>query len=253
MRLFLPIIVLAILAAPALALTAPACAPGPPDPREPFYASLRPASTARCVYALADFQRRIDRMATVRSGTLSVETVEALFGLPPMTTSYDDPTRAAYEIRLEGAGGWEAYIWVTEFFYGRAPQFAGTIRPRRLHPERRGVIEVTVLLSRPNPRLPENAASCRSAGDFVRVLRRAGWTDPPFVGMATDGVQPAQGFVRAGGLGLSLGGVPHQGPYYSQEELDGACLGQFSLGRGERKVAVGGAQSGKTAKPRSPH
>jgi hypothetical protein len=114
----------------------PRCREGPSQPAA--FATLRPNRTAECPYSFNELVARITRLSVNTSLPDTVETVERVFGLPEMTTSFDDPRMASYMMNLSGRDGWKLVLWVREAFYplDKGPAaFAPGLRPKRLGQE----------------------------------------------------------------------------------------------------------------------
>lgn len=135
----LPLFLLAMMAtgiaAPAQAITpAEPCQPGPPEPSSS--SNLRPHSTAICDYDLQEMYGRLESVISAPNAQLSAESVTSVFGLPPMTTGYDDARQASYTTVITGKDGWKMRLWVRESAYPLVdtlpPAFVPGVRPTRL-------------------------------------------------------------------------------------------------------------------------
>jgi hypothetical protein len=193
---------LALLATPLLALAAPVCIAGPPEPPPSWAESLRPLPTARCVYPADDLYLRIGRLFALTDGQLGREAIERLFALPPMTTQFDDPRSVNYAIRIEGQDGWKLQIVFSETFYpvtGPA-EFTPARRPARIHARRRGAMRLSLSIEAP-------VARCLTGSAVQTRLETLGWREQPPEHVLDSG--PVHGGFRRGKrLSLSLGIVP---------------------------------------------
>lgn len=197
-----------------LALSAPACIAGPPEPNPSGAEALRPLPTARCAYGIDSAYARIDRLFALTDGQLGRETVERIFALPPMTTRFDDPRNAMYAIRIEGEGGWKLHIAFSESFYpvSGPAEFTRAPRPARIHPRRRGAMQLSLFIEAP-------ATGCLAGPAVQTRLEAQGWREQPPAHVLDSG--PVHGGFRRGRrLDLSLGFIPGS-----------ACLRSVTMGQ----------------------
>jgi hypothetical protein len=138
---------------------------------------LRPIQTAQCPYGFDEFVSRLTALTTDKQSTDSVETVRVAFGLPDMTTAFDDPRIAAYTLDVSGKNGWKVRIGVDEGFYplNKGPvRFVPGIHPQRLYKATDAILMISLRIS-PFQREPWLAIECPSVNDLESALERAGW------------------------------------------------------------------------------
>jgi len=178
------------------------CVEGPAEPS--VSPRLRPTQRAICNYEPAEFHRRLFRLLGAREGTLGIEAVERLFGLPRVNTAFDNVRSANYSIILEGAAParWSALVSLDESFgpdiESRPARFRGTLQPMRINPRERGEISIHVVLLGPTrPGEP----FCLSTAALDGAARRLGWRGgAPTVAMDSGSVTLR---LERGDLGLS--------------------------------------------------
>jgi hypothetical protein len=166
------------IAFPAVAYSAGAvCAKGPPEHVDAMARSLRPIQTAQCPYGFDDFVTRLMALITDKQSTDSVETTKAAFGLPDMTTAYDDPRIAAYTLDVSGKDGWKVRIGVDEGFYplNKGPaRFVPGIHPRCLYKVTDATLRIDLRIFA-FQREPWISNECPSVNDLESALEKAGW------------------------------------------------------------------------------
>jgi hypothetical protein len=237
MRLFGALLVAAfgaVAASSAKAAPAPAsteCRAGRPEPQDPISrGQLRPTPTALCPYDLRHLYGRIARLIASKRGSLRVEYIESLFGIPPMTTSYDDARMADYTTHLMGAGGWTLSLWVREGFYPldrRRAMFRPGLRPRRLAPINRATVLVDLSLLQPNHPTPA-ATRCMTAANALARAGIAGWHEERLIVPPTDGGPQMPVRARGDNEILSIT-MPVKDGYATEAELEGSCLTDLLL------------------------
>src|SRR5205085_8768907 len=125
--------------------------------------------------------RRLGRLFTLPPGSLRVEAIEQLFGMPPMRTAYDNDRIATYMTILRGSGGWELRIGVREGYFPldrrNQPRFVPGPRPRRLASVDDAAVTVEFLLTAPRDLRP-GASGCLSVAAALARAARAGWRHP---------------------------------------------------------------------------
>ncbi len=172
---------------------AAACQIGAP---RPALMELRPTPTAICNYDIGEVQARMMRLFGGGASTLSVESVERLFGIPPMTTSYDDPRTSDYTTIISGAGGWTLMVSVRESFVpiNNGPaKFIPGLRPRRLDLFENSLALVDLALKTPP------AESRCPPEPFVSGAAAAGWADVTWRVVVTDGGRANPTFIAPDG------------------------------------------------------
>jgi hypothetical protein len=163
---------------PAIARSAGAvCVKGLPEQVDPMAPSLRPVQTAQCAYGFDEFVARLTALITDKQSMDSVETVKMVFGLPDMTTAYDDPRIAAYSLDISGKDGWKVRVGVYEGFYplNKGPaRFVPGIHPKRLYK----VTDATLRIGLSISAFQEASwigVQCPSVNDMESALEKAGW------------------------------------------------------------------------------
>jgi hypothetical protein len=111
-RLRILLLVLLLVAPAAFAKNT--CTKGSPEPVSRYAPTLRPTQTAQCSYGYDELFARITKLLVDRSKVQSVEAVEKAFGMPSMTTAFDDPHDAMYSMLLYGKDGWSLSVYVRE-------------------------------------------------------------------------------------------------------------------------------------------
>ena len=154
------------------------CTEGPPEPQSPDTPNIRPFRKVECPYGFDELVARVTRLSINKSLPDSVETVEATFGLPKMTTAYDDPRIADYTTILSGKGGWRLLLGVTEAFYPLhkgPPGFEPGLHPKRLHKVEDADLRVSIEFLGSVPKL--GTIQCVPVSPIVDALLAAGWQD----------------------------------------------------------------------------
>lgn len=161
------------------------CVAGPAEPS--ISEQLRPTPTLSCRYDAAELHRRILRLLRLRRGQLSIETVERLFGLPQLTTAYDDPRSASFHAIVRaapGSGDWLVVLSFSETFGpdidSRPLRFRGTLRPVRINRRERGDMRLDLEALAPRP-LDPASPRCLPPDRLRREARLAGWDEPPIL------------------------------------------------------------------------
>ena len=185
-----------------LSLSAPACIAGPPEPNPPWAESLRPMPTARCPYGIDALYTRIGQLLALTDGQLGRETVERIFAIPPMTTQFDDSRNASYAVQLGGEDGWKLRIDFSEAFYPSSgpAEFTPALRPARIHPRRRGEMQLSLLLLEPPP------ATCLTTDAAHARLEATGWRLQPPQMVMDSGPVPG-GYRRGRRMSVLIDGV----------------------------------------------
>jgi hypothetical protein len=158
------------------------CAPGPPIAVPG--GRLRPTPTATCSYTLKDLRSRIMQLMDGDASSLSAESLEKLFSIPPLTTEYDDPRDASYAVQISGADGWSLSLWITESFFptNKGPdKFVPGLRPKRLDSFQNSTARVELFL-----KVPRNGSPCPNE-PFLSAANRAGWKNVTTRAYVTDG------------------------------------------------------------------
>jgi hypothetical protein len=163
---------------PSIARSAGAvCLKGLPEQVDPMAPSLRPVQTAQCPYDFDEFVARLTALITDKQSMDSVETVRMAFGLPDMTTAYDDPRIAAYSLDMLGKDGWKVRVGVYEGFYplNKGPaRFVPGTHPKRLYK----VTDATLRIGLSISAFQEASwigVQCPSVNDMESALEKAGW------------------------------------------------------------------------------
>lgn len=178
LRLLLPFLLGAFAAASGEANAAApprrACTEGTSEP-DPF-GRLRPSQTAACNYDVRDFNRRVVSLLDLDVPTLTVDTIERIFGLPKMHTAFDSAWSADYRMTFSGPTPWQVMLSFDEGFLPQAgsPRFRGTIRPVLIRTRHRGRISLGIHWFEPSDARPGSSA-CLSTDSFAREARRRGW------------------------------------------------------------------------------
>lgn len=165
------------------------CTEGSPIAPDPRLDALRPTRTAQCPYDFPEVVRRITRLSSDRHANDTVENIERAFGIPKMTTSYDDARIADYSTILSGKDGWRLIVWVREAFYplNKGPaRFRPGLRPTRLY----GPTEATLIvdLNVVTPNAPQDGSTCLPVATIKSAMLNSGWRDATFEGPGpTDG------------------------------------------------------------------
>ncbi len=94
-------------AAPARSTDAPVCVMAMPEPSDS--SQLRPMPRAQCDYDVTELRRRMLGLLDLRAASISIEAVERLFGLPPLTTLFDSEQSA--NRAMKQAAGFAAQPW----------------------------------------------------------------------------------------------------------------------------------------------
>lgn len=187
----LPLIALALfMVTPAFALGAGnVCIKGTPKPVDPLAPSLRPEPTARCPYGLDELAKRLTALLVDKQSPDSVETVEKALAIPEMTTAFDDPRDAEYDMDVTGKGGWKLRIFVVEAFYptNKGPaRFVPGLRPKRLYKVTDASLRVQLTLDD----LPKTVQCTPDATMLRNILAKAGWKEIWIRPLVTDGGRP---------------------------------------------------------------
>jgi hypothetical protein len=156
---------------------------------------FRPSPTAACGYDLKDVRDRIVRLMYGDSSNLSVESVESLFSIPPMTSSYDSSRVALYKMMISGPDGWSLDIDVNESFFPTnegVAKFVPGLRPKRLDLFQNSAASVDFML------FTGNGSSCPEE-PFVSAAKAAGWRDVTARVRVTDGGQAYPTFLSPDG------------------------------------------------------
>ena len=114
------------------------CTDLPTQPAAP--AKSQPDRTVECPYDFDELLVRITRLSINTSLPDSVETIERAFGLPQMTTAFDDPSSASYRMTVTGKAvpgkdGWRLILEAQESYKGpdgATKAFVPGPRPKRL-------------------------------------------------------------------------------------------------------------------------
>jgi hypothetical protein len=182
-----------------------ACAEGAAEPSG--YTVLRPTKTAHCPYDLTELRGRILKLIAVKEGALRLATIERLFGLPKLETSFDDPRAAWYNVSLTGGrgpGSWKARLDFRESFYPlvdlRPPRFRAGRRPVPLKKGERGDIYFSISMS-PLDDVSESAG-CWPAEQLLGAAAKLGWKDETDLGMPPSHGGPRSLVLRRGMLTL---------------------------------------------------
>lgn len=126
-----------------------ACIDGVPEPITPFLTDRPPVRVAHCAYSRAELVERFARLLESKAPRLTLESVERMFGLPLLVTSYPDPLgrSAWYNLRLRGGQGGDEWIAFVNFREGhyphydfRPPRMKGSERPTPIDPDDHGDI-----------------------------------------------------------------------------------------------------------------
>lgn len=170
------------------------CVEGAPNPVDPQLTrmsegKLRPVRTAQCAYGLAELSHRLAALSTDRDAVDSVETVEKAFGIPAMTTSFDDPRIAYYLMVLSGKDGWRLVVSVREAFYpldAGPDHFVPGLRPQRLGKVEDADLDISLDVTGGSRNV--GSVQCVHTSMLSGALTKAGWVNnslsfPP----ATDG------------------------------------------------------------------
>lgn len=156
-----------------------------PDPR------LRPMMILSCDYDEKQLSRRLLSMFVLPENDLSVEAVERTFSFPELTTAYDHPRDATYQVRVKGRdGSWDAIFSFSEGFYPldawRRPRFQVGERPKLLNPRVRGEQRFS-MTSLSRSRSDESQFCALRMEDIVRFASRNRWHAETVLQQPTDG------------------------------------------------------------------
>jgi hypothetical protein len=111
------------------------CRAGPPQPAPPGPDKIHPQPTAVCDYDLSELETRIRSLFDGGASQLSVESVEKVFSIPPMTILSTTQKEASYTTIMSGSPRWTLIVWVREGFFptdAGLPAFIPGPRPQRL-------------------------------------------------------------------------------------------------------------------------
>lgn len=204
----------------------PVCVEGPSHPVNTGLrnaAPLRPQRTAVCPYDFDEMVDRLTKLSIDKHSPDTVENVEEAFGMPQMTTSYDDPRIADYTTILSGQGGWKLLVWVREAFFplNKGPdEFVPGLRPKRLSSVDNAKLIVNLNVLGPNG---ADSANCVQVSLLFDALVKAGWKDIEMEGPGpTDGGRRTPYF-QHGRKTVGLGAVR------------GQCAANIYLGQAPRK------------------
>jgi hypothetical protein len=139
---------------------------------------LRPIRTAQCPYGFGELSHRIAALSTDGDAADSIETVEKAFGVPAMTTSYDDPRIADYSMVLSGKDGWRFLVSVREGFYplNTGPDhFVPGLRPKRLGKVEDADLSIDLDVTGRSPTV--GSVQCVPTSMLLSALTRAGWVN----------------------------------------------------------------------------
>jgi hypothetical protein len=188
---------------------------------------LRPQLEAFCDYDAAEVNRRLLRLLALQGSDLSIESVEEIFGLPPLFTAFDDPRRAMFSAALRGApgrGGRSVKVSFNETFGPERPGahsgFRGRARPTRIDPGSRGEISLYVDWWGRTPIDPGSTA-CLPPAVLAAEARRQGWrerSESDFVPIP-HGPPPGYRLIFERGKARANGTI----------ERNGACILSFSI------------------------
>lgn len=164
------------------------CVEGPSAPVDPHFANqLRPDRTAVCPYDFDEVVTRITQISTDKRALDTVETAEKKFGIPEMTTSYDDPHTSDYTTILKGPDGWRMLVWVRE--WNREPErFLPGLHPKRLYTAEDVWLRIDLTVTGPSPTL--GSVQCVPVNPLLDAFVKEGWKDITYqVSRPTDGAR----------------------------------------------------------------
>jgi hypothetical protein len=149
---------------------------------EPADAPLVPPMlTAICNYDPPELHRRIIALVGLPNRSLTIETVERAFGLPPLRTSFDGERSARYDVvfgAAPGRGEWRLMLSFSESFHPidarRRPRLRGNGRPALLARSGRGTIDLDIRWLQP-PDVAFGSPHCLSVERLMDEARRTGW------------------------------------------------------------------------------
>nr|WP_199039986.1 hypothetical protein [Dyella sp. ASV24] len=117
-------------------------------------------------------------MSSDRDAPDSVETVEKAFGIPAMTTSYDDPRIANYSMILSGKDGWRLMVSVREAFYpldAGPDHFVPGLHPKRLGKVQDADLDINLDVTGISPTI--GSVQCVPTSILSNALTKAGWVN----------------------------------------------------------------------------
>ena len=139
------------------------CTEGAREPVTPFFPD-RLVRIAHCAYGRAELVERFARLLESKAPRLELESVERMFGLPPLETSYPSRRSAWFDLKLRGGQGgdeWIAFVNFREGFYplndSRPRRLTEGKRPARIDPDDHGSILFSLRFyeDRPKPGSPQ--------------------------------------------------------------------------------------------------
>ncbi len=158
------------------------CTEGVPEPATPFMADRPPVRVAHCAYGRAELIERFARLLESKAPRLELETVERMFGLPPLVTSYPSRLSAWYDLKLRGGQGadeWIAFVNFRENYYplddSRPPRLTEGDRPTRIDPDDHGSILFSLRLYEETPK--PGSPKCIPVSLLYDRALGSGWRD----------------------------------------------------------------------------